>query len=127
MTLELEVPCRRDRADDTTTEGFANIDVGARVPFFQYVSGHGLFDTTFGTAVEVGIPTGSPVSKDTELVPKLFNDLKVGNFTLQSIVGYSVLLGPDEDGGLRTFEYGGVFGYTIDHEDNLPFAGCPAA
>ena len=122
VTLELEVPCERDTTAGTTTEGFDNIDLGARVPFYQYVSRNGLLDTTFGAAIEVGIPTGSPVSKNTELVPKLFNDLKMGNFTLQSIIGHSTLFGPGDDGGLQTFEYGFVFGYTIDHQ-RLPVPG----
>ncbi len=122
LTLELEIPWERDRADDVTTEGFANVDLGARVPFYQYVSSGGLLDTTFGVAVEVGIPTQSAVSKNTELVPKIFNDLKVGNFTLQSVLGYSTLYGPGDEGGLQTFEYGEVFGYTIDHKC-LPLPG----
>jgi hypothetical protein len=63
----------------------------------------------------VGIPTDSAVSKNAKLVPKIFNDLKVGNFTAQSILGYSTLFGPGDDGGLQTFEYGFMFGYTIPH------------
>jgi hypothetical protein len=122
VTLELEVPCERGTTAGTTTEGFDNIDLGARCPFYQFVSRNGLLDTTFGAAIEAGIPTGSPVSKNTELVPKLFNDLKVDNFTLQSIIGYSTLFGPGDDGGLQTFEYGFVFGYTIDHQ-RLPLPG----
>ena len=121
VTLELEVPYERDTAAGATTEGFDNIDLGARCPFYQFVSANGWVDSTFGVAIEVGIPTGSPVSKNTELVPKLFNDLKVDNFTLQSIIGYSTLFGPG-DGGLQTFEYGFVFGYTIDHQ-HLPLPG----
>ena len=39
VTLELEVPYERDTTAGTTTEGFDNIDLGARCPFFQYVSG----------------------------------------------------------------------------------------
>jgi hypothetical protein len=122
VTLELEVPYERDTTAGATTEGFDNIDLGARCPFYQFVSANGLLDTTFGAAIEVGIPTGSPVSKNTELVPKIFNDLKVNNFTLQSIFGYSTLFGPGDDGGLQTFEYGFVFGYTIDHQ-HLPLPG----
>ena len=68
-----------------------------------------------GVAVEAGIPTGSEISQNAELVPKLFNDLKMGDFTLQSVLGYSTLFGPGPDGGLQTFEYGFVFGYTIPH------------
>jgi len=81
-----------------------------------------LVDTTLGAAVELGIPTTSDVSHNTELVPKIFNDLKVGNFTMQSILGYSMLYGPGDDGGLNTFEYGFVFGYTIPHK-TLPLPG----
>ena len=67
----------------------------------------------------MGIPTQSAVSKNTEFVPKIFDDLKIGNFTTQAILGYSTLFGPGDDGGLQTFEYGFVFGYTIPH-DKLP-------
>jgi hypothetical protein len=127
-TLELEVPWERStsRDVDPTTgistrsrdEGMGNVSVGARTPFYQYVSANGLIDTTFGAAIEVGIPTNSPVSKNTEVVPKLFNDLAIGNhFTIQSVIGYSVLFGGGSDGGVQTFEYGFVFGYSIDHHD----------
>jgi hypothetical protein len=120
--LELEAPYEMDRAAGTTTEGFDNIDFGARAPFYQFVSPKGLVDTTFGAAAEVGIPTHSSLSKNAELVPKFFNDTKMGNFTAQSIFGYSRLFGPGEDGGLQTFEYGFVFGYTIQHEQlPLPY------
>ena len=74
---------------------------------------NGLVDSTFGAGIEAGIPTESAVSKNAELVPKIFDDLKVGNFTTQAILGYSTLFGPGDDGGLQTFEYGFVFGYTI--------------
>lgn len=119
MTLELEFPYERDVSDGATTEGFDNIDVGARYPFYQFVSLNGFVDSTFGAGIEAGIPTESPVSKNAELVPKIFDDLKVGNFTTQAILGYSTLFGPGEEGGLQTFEYGFVFGYTIQH-NQLP-------
>ena len=119
MTLELEVPYERDTETGTTAQGFDNIDLGARYPFYQWVSQNGFVDSTFGAGIEVGIPTGSTFSQNAELVPKVFDDLKVGNFTLQSILGYSTLFGPGDDGGLQTFEYGFVFGYTIPH-DKLP-------
>lgn len=122
MTVELEVPFERDRSEGTTTSGFDNIALGARFPIFQAVSASGFIDATFGAGIEVGIPTGSAVSKHAELVPKLFSDLKVGRFTVQSIFGYSRLFGPGDDGGLQTFEYGFVFGYTIRH-DFLPLPG----
>ncbi|HSY20384.1 MAG TPA: hypothetical protein VK815_18715 [Candidatus Acidoferrales bacterium] len=122
LTLELEVPYERDVADGMTVSGLANIDVGARYPFFQLVSKRGLVDTTFGTAMEIGIPTTSAVSHDAEFVPKIFNDTRIGDFTVQSVAGYSILAGPDEDGGLDTFEYGFTLGYAIPHKA-MPLPG----
>lgn len=123
LTLEVEVPWEHNADGNDVEKGFANIDVGARYPIFQYVSSNGFVDSTFGAAIEVGIPTNSMVSKNAELVPKVFNDLRLGpHFTLQSVFGYSMLYGPGEDGGLQTFEYGFVFGYTIPHSD-LPIPG----
>ncbi len=122
LTLELEVPYERDAADGKISEGMANIDVGARYPLYQFVSREGLADSTFGAAVEVGIPTTSAVSHNTEFVPKLFDDLKIGDFTLQSIFGYSMLFGPGTDGGINTFEYGFTFGFTISSR-TLPLPG----
>ena len=120
MTLEIEVPYERDVDSGDITRGVGNIDLGARYPIYQYVSSNGFVNTTFGTAIEVGIPTNSAVSKNTEVVPKVFNDLLLGeHFTLQSIIGYSTLFGPGDDSRLQTFEYGFVFGYTIQH-DELP-------
>jgi hypothetical protein len=81
-----------------------------------------LIDSTFGAAIELGVPTHSSVSRNAEVVPKVFNDLKVGDFTLQSIAGYSMLFGPGEDGGARALEYGFVLGYSIPHRQ-LPLPG----
>jgi hypothetical protein len=123
VTLELEVPWERDAASgEKTLQGIGNIDVGARCPFFEYVSGGGAWDTTFGAAMEIGIPVNSAVSKNAEFVPKIFNDFKAGNFTVQSIVGYSTLSGGGDDGGLQALEYSFVFGYTIPHKQ-LPLPG----
>ena len=120
LTLELETAFERDSSSGAITAGMDNVDLGARCPFYQYVSPSGAIDSTFGTAIEIGIPTHTEISHNTEVVPKLFNDLKLGqSFTLQSIIGYSSLLGDGGDGttgGLQTFEYGFVFGYTIDHD-----------
>jgi hypothetical protein len=127
LTLEVEVPFERDtsfgvdpttgQGANSTVQGMSNVDLGARYPFYQFVSSGGLLDATFGAAIEVGIPTNSPVSKNTEVVPKVFADLKLGDhFTLQSILGYSMLYGGGDEGGLHTFEYGFVLGYTIPHE-----------
>jgi hypothetical protein len=117
LTLEVEVPYEWDHLGGQRQQGSNNIDLGARIPVYQYVSTSGFVDSTFGVAFEGGVPTNSTLSKNGELVPKIFNDLRLGeHFTLQSILGYSTLVGPGEDGGLQTFEYGFVFGYTIQHE-----------
>jgi hypothetical protein len=122
MTLELEVPFERNVEGGQTTEGIGNIDLGARHPLYQFVSPDGFVDLTFGAGIELGIPTESEVSKNTELVPKIFNDTKVGNFTAQSIAGYSTLFGPGDEGGLQVFEYGFVFGYKLPR-NWLPLPG----
>lgn len=127
MTLELEAAYLYNtqhtflpalgRGVATTSQGFDNISIGVRNPVFQYVSDDEFVDTTLGVALEVGIPTNSPVSKNAELVPKLFNDLRIGDhFTMQAVLGYSSLYGSKPDGGGRTFEYGVVFGWSIPHE-----------
>lgn len=116
LTLELEAPYERDVENGEVTKGFDNVDVGARYPLYQAVTPGGFADTTFGAAIELGIPTTSDVSQNTELVPKLFNDTKLGNFTAQSVAGYSMLYGPGDDGGLNTFEYGFTFGYNITRQ-----------
>jgi hypothetical protein len=123
LTLELEVPYEWDHLGGQRQQGANNIDLGARIPVYQYVSASGFVDSTFGVAFEGGVPTNSTLSKNGELVPKVFDDLRLGeHFTLQSILGYSTLVGPGEDGGLQTFEYGFVLGYTIPHEQ-LPIPG----
>ena len=126
LTLELETDWVRESMSGQIASGFDNVDLGARCPFYQYVSADGNIDSSFGTAIEVGIPTHTQISHNTEVVPKLFNDLQLyQDFTLQSIIGYSCLLGDGGDGttgGLQTFEYGFVLGYTIEH-DKLAIPG----
>jgi hypothetical protein len=123
LTLEIEVPYERDMEDGAVSEGVGNIDLGARYPFYQYVSPAEFWDTTFGSGVELGIPTESAVSQNTEFVPKIFNDTRIGkHFTAQSIFGYSTLFGPGDDGGRQTFEYGFDFGWTFQHRE-VPLPG----
>jgi hypothetical protein len=119
LTVELEVHYEYDKTPEGNIHGFDNVDIGARYPIYEYVSKSGFWDTTFGVGVEVGIPTTSVVSQNAEFVPKVFNDTKIGNFTMQSIFGLSMLTGPGDDGGLNTFEYGFMFGYNI--KEPLPF------
>ena len=122
LTTELEFNFERNlvsgQGTDTVEQGVGSINLGARYPVYQFVSGSEFIDLTIGVAGEIGIPTNSQVSKTTEVVPKAFADMKIGNhFTIQSIFGYSVIYGGGGDGGLHTFEYGLVFGYSISHRD----------
>ena len=74
LTLEAEVPYERAAAGESLDQGVGNIDLGVRYPFYQWVSTDVFFDTTFGAALEVGIPVNSEVSRNTELVPKIFGN-----------------------------------------------------
>jgi hypothetical protein len=123
-TLELEVPYEYDTVMHQRQQGFDAINPGARMPVFQYVSQDEFIDTTFGVAIEVGVPSNSPLGKNTEIVPKIFNDTRVGeHFTFQTILGYSLLRGSESTGGgEQHFEYGMDFGWTIPHNE-LPLPG----
>lgn len=93
-------------------EGLTSIELGARIPVWQYVSKDQFIDNTVGVGFELAIPTNTAVSKNTELVPKIFDDLCIGrHFTVQAIVGYSYLAGPGPDGGAQALEYGLDFGW----------------
>jgi len=117
LTVEVELHYNRESAPGELVKGLGNVDLGARYPIFQYVTEDNQLDTTFGVALEVGIPTNTVMSKSTELVPKIFNDTRIGkNITFQSLLGYSALYGGDDD-GIHTFEYGVTIGYAIKRED----------
>lgn len=127
-TFELEIPYQR-ASDDTTdpvtgaksrehTWGAGNIEVSVRRPIYQFVSRDQFFDNSVGAAFELGIPTNSKVSRNTEAVAKIFDSLRLGeHFSVQVIGGYSVLMGPGDDGGKRSFEYGVVTGYNLSRQD----------
>lgn len=123
MTFEIELPYVKSVSDGQTTKGLDNLDLGARYPLYEYVSKTGFINTTFGAALEVGIPFFNSVSVNSEIVPKIFNDMTIGkHFSIQSILGWSSLLGRAPDGGLQSAEYGLVFGYTLQHKE-VPIPG----
>jgi hypothetical protein len=123
LTLELQVPYERIVSPDQTVRGFGNIELGARYPLYQFVSADQLVDATFGAALQGGIPVQLRVDPNAELEPEIFNCLKLGDhFTVQSVLGYSTLFGPGDDGGAQTFEYGFSFAYAIPHRQ-LPLPG----
>jgi hypothetical protein len=123
LTLEAEVPYERNVFPDKTTQRVGNIDLGARYPLYQFVSANRIVDATFGAAMEGGVPADSSVNKNAEVEPEVFNTLRLGNhFTVQTVLGYDMLLGGGDDGGLRTIEYGFSFAYAIPHHE-LPLPG----
>lgn len=123
LTLEFGVPYQRNSDAGDVSEGVGNIDIGARYPLYQFLSAKGLFDNTFGIGMELGIPVNSAVSLNTELEPKLFDDLKIGQqFSIQTVLGYSTLFGGGDDGGQETFEYGVAFAYGFPYS-RLPLPG----
>lgn len=127
MTLELETIYNRDaeRGIDADTslpfrqrsEGLGAFELSARHPFYQWVSADERFDFTLVSAMEVAIPSNSDVSKDGELVPKLFGLLRIGeHFSIQTTVAYAFVIGPEESGN-QVLEYAAVFGWAIEPED----------
>ena len=101
----------------TRDEGFGNVELGARFPFFQYVSPSQFFDTTFVVGMEATVPTRTRISKDWELVPKVFNLTRIGeHLAIQAGLGDSILVGP-ENRGLSTLEYNASFGYELTQDE----------
>jgi hypothetical protein len=132
LTLELAVPYETEsvtafnamthRTDRARSRGTGGIELAARHPVFQYVSNDNSFDYTLAGALEVAIPSGSPISKDTEVVPQVFHLLRLGeHLSVEASLGLSMLLGP-EAGGTNTLEYALVLGYNLEHQD-LPLPG----
>jgi hypothetical protein len=118
LTLQLEVPYGRNVSPHQSAQGLGNIDLGARYPLYQFVSADRVVDSTFGAAMEGGLPASSTVSHNAEFVPKIFNNLKLGDhFIVQSVLGCSTLFGGGNDGGLWTFEYGFNFGYILPQRE----------
>jgi hypothetical protein len=123
LTLQIDIPYERNVAGDQISQGVGNIELGARYPFYQWVSANGMFDTTFGGALEGGFPAQLHVSRNADIEPEAFNELKLGNhFAVQTVLGYSALFSGGDDGGLRTFEYGVNFSWIIPRRQ-LPIPG----
>src|SRR5204862_3187356 len=97
--------------------GLGSIELAARHPVFQLVSPNERLDYTLVAAFEVAAPTKTRISHDTEIVPQLFQLLRVGDhLSVQASAGYSAVIGP-VDGGTNTLEYNVVFGWNIEREE----------
>jgi hypothetical protein len=126
-TIELEAPYERDTfplhdliTGTTTTgrtEGMDAPRISLRHPIWQWVSEDGRIDNTLVVGAEVAVPSNSPVGKDTEIVPQLFDLLRLGDhFGLQIHAGYSTLLGSDPS-NKRTLEYSADLSYRLSDSD----------
>lgn len=124
LTLEAELPyVRMTSPDRHSINGMGSIDLGARYPFYQYVSANQMIDTTFGLSMEGELPVDTTVTRNGELDPSVFNALILGHhLTLQSTIGYSQTTGPGDNGGEESLEYGFSFAYVISHRE-LPLPG----
>jgi hypothetical protein len=118
LTFEVTVPYEHEADSDDSSDGIGDINLEARNPLFQFVSPSGFCDTTLGVATELGIPVNTKLSKNAELDPEIFNDLKLGNrLSIQTVLGYDILFGGGDQGGAQSFEYGVVFGYLISQRE----------
>ncbi len=126
LTLEVEGHYQRDTESSIgslgnplhlASAGVGSITFAARHPLLQYVSPDGNFDYTLVAGLEVGVPWGSQISKDTEIVPHLFQLFRFGeHLSVQATAGYSALIGPDQ-GGHSSFEYNLTLGYNLEREE----------
>lgn len=119
FTFEIQAPYV---IGDQGKQGMGTVSVSGRAPFWQQVSKDGFLDNTVGLVFAVGIPTNSPVSKNTAPEPAIFDDLRIGErFSVQTFFGYSWFLGSSPELGAHAFEYQLAFGYSIEDEQlHLP-------
>lgn len=127
VTFEIAPTWQSDRTDQfdpatrmtakTRSEGFGNVELGVRFPFYQYVSAGQFLDTTFVFGMEATVPTHSEISMDWELVPKLFNLTRLGqHIAIETGLGNSILVGP-VGRGISTLEYDAMLGYEVTRKE----------
>src|SRR6266566_2233464 len=117
LTLEVEVPWVRKDEGNRVDEGVETVEVGLRYPLFQYVSSDAKIDYTAVGVFEFALPTGNALNKDSEISPRLYNLLRVGeHFALQASIGWAKLIGP-ENGGADAIEYGLSLGWVMPQRE----------
>jgi hypothetical protein len=126
LTVEIEAPYEHDitynpDGSRTNAEGMGSPSISFRHPVWQYISPNETVDNTLVVACETAFPTNSEESHSTEVVPGLFDLLRIGDhFGFQDHLGLSTLYGGDENHD-STLEYSGDFSWIIDNtEINLP-------
>jgi hypothetical protein len=126
LTFALEGQYLRDYSDDRDSatgiksrsreEGIGSPSIAARHPLWEWVSADGNIDNAIVPGIEVAFPSNSTVGRTTEVVPEVFDLLRIGDhFGLQTQVGYSTLFGGDPN-NLKTLEYSADFSYNFDAE-----------
>jgi hypothetical protein len=136
LTLEVELPYQIDKhraMEDEPAgrdEGFSRIEFGVRYPLAQFLSADHRIDYTLVAAMELALPTNTPFSRDTELSPRLYQLLRLGDHVAaQASAAYEAFIGPDA-GGSSTLEYAVSLGYVIPRSE-LPLPAvlsfCPMA
>lgn len=114
LTLEASVAFQRIVTPDGIVNGLGPLELGARYPFYQFVSANRMIDATFGPALQSAIPLQLRVDPNAELEPQVFCDLLLAeHITIQTVAGYDVVFGSGDNGGERSYEFGASFGYLI--------------
>ena len=116
LTLEVEAPWVREEEREVH-EGVEEIEVGLRYPIFQFVSSDAKIDYTAVGVFEFALPTGNDLNKDSEISPRLYNLLRVGDhLAIQASIGWAKLIGP-ENGGADAVEYGLSLGWVMQQRE----------
>jgi hypothetical protein len=75
------------------------------------------FDFTLAPALEVAIPSNSDVSKDGEVVPKLFGLMRIRRALLGADERRLLVRDRPEESGQQVLEYAAVFGWSFEQQD----------
>ena len=125
LTVEVEAPYEHDITYDptgrTNAEGMGSPELSFRHPIWQFVSPNETVDNTLVVSCETAFQVNSEESQSTEIVPGLFDLLRIGDhFGFQANLGLSTLYG-GADNHNETVEYSGDFSWVIDDtEMSLP-------
>src|ERR1700722_1936083 len=121
LTVEVEAPYEHDVTFDANSrqnsEGMGSPELSFRHPIWQYVSPNETVDNTLVVSCETAFQVNSEESQSTEIVPGLFDLLRIGDhFGFQANLGLSTLYGGDENHN-ETVEYSGDFSWVIDDNE----------
>ncbi len=127
LTLEVEAPYVHEYSNTfdaaagrnvvENADGLGSPSVAIRYPAWEWVSADGNIENAIIPAIEVRFPSNSRVGKESEIVPGIFDLLRIGDHIgIQTHIGYSTLYGGDEN-NQQTLEYSTDFSYNLDFHD----------